>query len=379
VFVDIDEGNWCEGLTVYCADYHYKELEGDGGDRDYRRTLLKNYAAYIKDPSQDFPLSEFLSRHSGATRAVGYGKSMMVFHMVDQIIGRENFLKGIRKVAADHHYVKASWSDFMMAFAEAGDRDLSGFQEQWLAWTGAPTLNLEAVEFKDDQVVFTLNQDEPAYTLEVPVVLTTKATTEEHFVVLDQASQEFTIEAEGAEKLAVDPDCHLFRRLHSEEIEPTISQVLADEAPAFIVQDATPDMVTAARNFAADFSEKDEFPFHEDGTLPSGGHASIVINPGGALLKQFAPNDLVISGTTLFLEGKRYSLKEFDLVFAGQDPGDPEVTDLVILSDSTHRLEALARRVGHYGKYSWLLLPVGQGKVLRGNWATGDSPLMAVK
>jgi aminopeptidase N len=379
VFVDIDEGNWCEGLTVYCADYHYKELEGDGGDRDYRRTLLKNYAAYIKDPSQDFPLSEFLSRHSGATRAVGYGKSMMVFHMVDQIIGRENFLKGIRKVAADHHYVKASWSDFMMAFAEAGDRDLSGFQEQWLAWTGAPTLNLEAVEFKDDQVVFTLNQDEPAYTLEVPVVLTTKATTEEHFVVLDQASQEFTIEAEGAEKLAVDPDCHLFRRLHSEEIEPTISQVLADEAPAFIVQDATPDMVTAARNFAADFSEKDEFPFHEDGTLPSGGHASIVINPGGALLKQFAPNDLVISGTTLFLEGKRYSLKEFDLVFAGQDPGDPEVTDLVILSTSPQRLEALSRRVVHYGKYSWLLFPVGQGKVLRGNWAAGDSPLMAVR
>ena len=31
VFVDTDEGNWCEGLTVYCADYHYKELESRRG------------------------------------------------------------------------------------------------------------------------------------------------------------------------------------------------------------------------------------------------------------------------------------------------------------------------------------------------------------
>ena len=97
VFVDTAEGNWCEGLTVYCADYHYKELESPDAAREYRRTLLKDYAAYTRDRQQDFPLSEFLSRHSGATRAVGYGKSMMVFHMVDRLIGRENFLAGIAR------------------------------------------------------------------------------------------------------------------------------------------------------------------------------------------------------------------------------------------------------------------------------------------
>jgi aminopeptidase N len=379
VFVDMDEGNWCEGLTVYCADYHYKALESDDASREYRRTLLKNYAAYVKDPSQDFPLSEFMSRHSGATRAVGYGKSMMVFHMADRAIGRENFLAGLRQVAAEHHYTKASWSDFMTAFAEAGNRDLASFQEQWLTRTGAPVLTLDEVDFREDEVVFTLGQDEPTYTLEIPVVLTTATGTEEHVVVLDRPSRVFTIKTGGVVKLAVDPDCHLFRRLHSAEIEPTISQVLADDDPAFVIQGAAPDMTAAARKFAAEFSEKEEFPFQEDGALPNGGHASIVINPEDTLLKQIAPTNLVVSGTTLFLAGKRYSLKEYDLVFAAWDPDDSEVTDLVILSDSTHRLEALARRVGHYGKYSWLLLPVGQGKVLRGNWATGDSPLMAVK
>jgi hypothetical protein len=49
----------------------------------------------------------------------------------------------------------------------------------------------------------------------------------------------------------------------------------------------------------------------------------------------------------------------------------------VVLSDSVRRLEVLAGRIGHYGKYSWLLLPKGQGRVLRGNWPVGDSPLIA--
>ena len=95
VFVDLAEGNWCEGLTVYCADYHYKELESPVAAREYRRNLLKDYAAYVRN-GNDFPLNEFESRHSGATRAVGYGKSMMVFHMVDRMIGREKFLAALR-------------------------------------------------------------------------------------------------------------------------------------------------------------------------------------------------------------------------------------------------------------------------------------------
>jgi len=379
VFVDTDQGNWCEGLTVYCADYHYKELESDDAAHDYRRTLLKNYAAYVKEPSSDFPLSEFLSRHSGATRAVGYGKSMMVFHMANRAIGRDNFLAGLRQVAADHNYTKANWSDFMAAFSKAGNIDLTQFQEQWLDWTGAPMLDLGQIEFQDDKVVFTLSQGQAAYSLEVPVVVSTKDGAEEHLLVLDTSSSEFEIEAPGITGLSVDPDCHLFRHLHPEEIEPTISQILGEENPGFVTEGAAPDMAAAARKFAAEFSEKEEFPFSEDGTIPGDCRASVVINPGSALLKKYLPQELVVSGTTMFLAGKRYSMKEYDLVFAAQDPNDPELTHLVIVCDSTHRLEALARRVGHYGKYSWLLLPTGQGRPLRGNWLGGASPLTAAR
>ena len=77
------------------------------------------------------------------------------------------------------------------------------------------------------------------------------------------------------------------------------------------------------------------------------------------------------------LEGTRYSLDQYDLVYAAANPSQLDVTDLVVLCGSPERLAALGGRLGHYGKYSWLLLPVGQGRVLRGNWATATSPLAA--
>ena len=381
VFVDIEEGNWCEGLTVYCADYHYKELESAEQARQYRRTLLKDYAAYTRDPANDFPLSQFLSRHSGATRAVGYGKSMMVFHMIEHMIGREAFLQGLRKVAAEHRFAKAAWSDFFAAFEQTSGQDLGFFQEQWLRRAGAPKLNLENVVFADGEVRFDLVQDEPVYDLRVPVVASGGGEKQETTVRLQKARQSYTVKMDGVKEVAIDPDCQVFRRLHDEEIEPTMSRVLAEENPTLLLDGAPGMMAAAARRFAADFTEKDDYPVVEDGTPPgddgTGVRTNLVINPGSALLKQYTNEELMVSGETVFLGGKRYSLKNVDLVFCARNPHDPTVSDLVVLSRSPQRLGGLARRLGHYGKYSYLVFPAGQGKVEKGNWEPGASPLVS--
>jgi len=379
VFVDTEEGNWCEGLTVYCADYHYKELESAAAARDYRRNTLKEYAAYVKDPAHDFPLREFRSRHSGATRAVGYGKSMFVFHMVDQMIGRDNFLNSLRAVAADHQYTAAAWSDFMAMFADAGQRDLDAFQAQWLNRTGAPTLSLGEVDFGKDKVELEIRQTEPVYELDIPVVVTMDGRDEQHTVHLDSAAHRFVIEGRGIDAVAVDPDYHLFRRLHPQEIEATVSQVLAEPAPVFVMGPATAAMQTAGRAFASGFAEDDSARVISDGRISANGHANILLNPDAALLKRLAPAELKLAGQMIFLGGKRYARDEFDLVFAAPDPDDGTVTHLVVLCGSPERLEGLATRVSHYGKYSWLLLPVGSGRPERGNWTPGASPLTAAE
>lgn len=374
IFVDPAEGNWCEGLTTWCADYHYKELEGAAAAREYRRNLLKEYAAYVADPAKDFPLSEFRSRHSGATRAVGYGKSMMVFHMADRLVGREKFLAALREVAAAHRFRAAGWSDFLGAFG-LGD----AFAGQWLARAGAPSLALADVRFEPQQVSFRLRQAAPAYDLAVPVVVTGPGgAVSEHVVTLAGAEAAFTLPVAGAVRLAVDPDCHLFRRLDPAEIEPTISQVFGADRHAFVVDKPDGPLAGAALAFARAFAESDSAAVSE-APAPTDGRAAVLLNPGAALLAAYPAPGLTVSGRTFFLEGRRYSLDTTDLVYAAADPNRPGATALVVLCGSAARLPGLADRISHYGKYSWLALPAGQGRPERGNWPAGASPLLAVR
>ncbi len=379
VFVDPAEGNWCEGLTVYCADYHYKELESAEAAREYRRNLLKDYASYVKDPAKDFPLREFVSRHSGATRAVGYGKSMMVFHMIDRMVGHEAFLVALQQVAAEHKYLPAAWSDFLAAFSSAGAVDLGYFEEQWLQRTGAPTLSLRNVEFKADEVSCELLQTEPAYTLIVPLVITTPGGDQEFSVEMRGLRTEVTLPVKGARRLAVDPDCHLFRHLDPAEIEATLRQVFATDEATFSTGDHDPLLVAAAKDFAESFTEEKNPVFQADGAIPGQEGTGVLINPGPALRDRLLPTGLYVSGKTVVLNGKRYSLEKFDLAYVVVDPDHEDRTLLVVFCASPQRLAALANRLSHYGKYSWLLLPAGGGRVVRGNWPTGSSPLVAEK
>jgi hypothetical protein len=236
---------------------------------------------------------------------------------------------------------------------------------------------VDEVKRAGDKVTFQLWQESPTYILDVPVVATTPAGDVRQTVRLDAQRGNFTIVAPGATRLGIDPDYDLFRRLHREEIEPTLSQVLAVEAPLFILPpDAAQE--AAATGFAEAFAEID--PPAILSALPAdvdfdGAVAAVVLNPGPEVLAQYVPAGLQITGDLVFLEGKRYSLKEYDLVFAARNPGHPSITDLVVISRSPDRLPRLGERLGHYGKYSWLLLPAAAGQAVRGNWSPAGNPL----
>ncbi len=380
VFVDASEGNWCEGLTVWCADYLYELQESDAAAREYRRNQLKDYAAYVGGhPERDFPLSEFKARHSGATRAVGYGKSMAVWHMLEQELGRDAVLAAIRQVYGDFRGRPAAWSDFFAALEANSGRDLDAFRRQWLERTGAPELTLDDVHRDGDQLRLTLRQPHPAYDLLVPVTIeTTSGTVSEqlrHTVRLTDTAQVFSFEAPGAVAVAVDPRYDLFRHLHPQEIEPTLSQVLAAEQHVFVAPAQGAMVQHATREFAEGFCECDDPDVRTDGA-PDPAAVNVLVNPAPEVLAARLPAGLEVHGDLVFLEGLRHGLADHDLVFAAPAPGGG--TDLVVLSRDAKRLGALGSRLGHYGKYSWLLFPAGPGRVERGNWSPADNPLSVV-
>ena len=115
VWVDENGGNWSEGLTTYVSDYLYKERQSEEEGRDYRLQAIRNYTTLVP-PDQDFPLSRFISRTDPVTKAVGYDKGAMVFHMLRRAIGEEPFWGALRDIFRERQFQPTSWKDLQLAF-----------------------------------------------------------------------------------------------------------------------------------------------------------------------------------------------------------------------------------------------------------------------
>lgn len=229
VEVDWRDGNWCEGLVTYLADYLLKERRSPGEARDYRQQLLIDYASLVT-PAADFPLSAFASRNDPASRAIGYGKGAMVFHMVRSLIGDAAFFGALRQVCRDHLYRSASWGDLVRAFSRSSGRDLSPFLEQWLDRPGGPRLSLAGVTSRREAggwiVSGTIVQAPPLFELGLPLGLETAGAPVQSVIPIAGERTRFTISAATAPKrLLLDPEVEVFRILAGAEIPATVNSI----------------------------------------------------------------------------------------------------------------------------------------------------------
>ena len=175
VYVDRSKGNWCEGLTAYLADHMVQEQRGVAAS--YRQETLQKYADYVAR-SKDFALASFHERHSAATEAVGYGKALMVFHMIRRDIGDEAFAGALRAFYGEWRFRRASWADLRRAFEKASGKSLAGWLDAWVQRVGAPTLKLGETKAEKSaagwRLTGTLRQTQPqdAFPLSIPVAIT---------------------------------------------------------------------------------------------------------------------------------------------------------------------------------------------------------------
>ncbi|MDH3998706.1 MAG: M1 family aminopeptidase, partial [Desulfuromonadales bacterium] len=161
--VDYGAGNWGEGLATYVADYLLKERADVSEALEYRRKLLRDYAALVA-PGDDFPLVDFRSRASRSEQAVGYGKAAFVFHMLRQLIGDEAFWAGLKQAATQGKGKTYRWDDLQRHFQSVTEVELTDFFAQWLQRSGAPRLSLSDVTALETeagwQVSGTLRQEQ---------------------------------------------------------------------------------------------------------------------------------------------------------------------------------------------------------------------------
>jgi hypothetical protein len=381
VFIDYSQGNWCEGLTVYCADYLLKKKTVPGGDVDYRRQTNRDYASYVKKLN-DFPLSEFRSRYNPASRAVGYGKTMMVFHQLQRRIGEEKFFKSLRRLMTDYRFKKAAWEDVLWIFEEESGIILDNFYELWVERAGAPVLRLENVNVARDGEEFTVSfeivQVGDLYELDVPVLIKAEDGEFLKSLKVNGTREKFKVSLDAKPvHLEVDPEHHLFRRLYPEEIPPSIAKVFGSEKQLIVlpvgvdeekkkIYRAAAEMINRTKTGVIKLASEIKREELNDFSLILLGEAS-----GVPLFEDY----LSFVHRNAPWEKDQVEKDNAGSVVVYNHPSNDEYGVMVIGGNSKSDILSIVRKIPHYGKYSYLLFH-GETNVARGIWEIESSPLI---
>lgn len=377
VLVDYEHGNWSEGLATYVADYLYRERASPKAAREYRRNILRDYATLVP-PGEGFPLRAFTSRDSPASRAIGYGKSAMVFHMVRQRIGDRAFWDALRAVAHDKMFQRASWTDFRDAFARRGSTDLTAFFQQWVDRPGAPVLALEGVHLQPEDsgwvATGTLVQDRPFFDLRVPVALDTGNGTVPTRVPLRDATSRFRLTStDPPEAVAVDPDVNLFRRLAPEELPPTVNAVRGSTALRVVEAGGLDEETRAACRVLLEGMGLTDAPVSSEGQVPAGGDVLYLGWPKDPAALPPLPDGFAAGTGGFTVEGTRYDAPGDALFLVARRASAPDRVVAVFHPLSAAAARAAAPKIAHYGKYSYLAFQDGRNRA-KGTWPVTRSP-----
>ncbi|NNE43642.1 MAG: hypothetical protein HKN12_05500 [Gemmatimonadetes bacterium] len=377
VYLRRGEGNWCEGLTTHGADYAAKEREDPNAARDYRRSTLQSYRDFALAGGKDFPLRGFRERDSAATQAVGYGKTLMVFHMLQRRLGADMFDASLERFFREQRFRRAGWDELRAAFEAESGEDLVPFFAQWVDRAGAPAWRLEDVKLGREgggpyQVHGVLVQDAPAYDVTLPLLVTNEDGAHlRHEVRCTGERTPFRVDVRFTpDRVSADPDFETFRRLHPEESPAALSAVLGAPAVRIVIGN---EVSGTMRSTLLEIAEE----WGRDSAVV------VVEEPAGhGELPDFA------GGTWFFGEGHAAHEREALLgavhlhgsgtvVAAAREaaPGGTELRPLgFFLPDDPESAPSVARKIHHYSKYSWLVFD-GDRNTDKSFWEPGLSPL----
>ena len=391
VYVDYASGNWAEGLTSYLADHLIKEQRGQGAE--YRRGALQKYTDYVRH-RQEFPLSAFRSRHSAVSEAVGYGKTLMLFHMLRRQLGDAAFTQGLQTLYRQQRYRATGFADVAAVFSDVAGQSLQAFFDQWVERSGAPSLRITQARVgragEGHLLTARIEQTQPgaAYSLRVPVAVQLEGETAAWQTELLMDNKELKLELElpaAPLRLAIDPEFDLFRRLDRREIPPAISQAMGAERVMMVLPAAAPPPLRkayAALAAAWQAGDPDKYSIAMDADLEQlpddravwlfGWDNRFRTQPVRAL-RDYAVSD---AGDTVTIAGSPLSRTRHAVVVMARHPANPEQALGWLAADEPAALAGLGRKLPHYGRYSYLAFtgtePVN---VLKGQWPVVDSPL----
>ncbi|QTR45691.1 hypothetical protein J9253_17055 [Thiothrix litoralis] len=380
VYVDASQGNWSEGLTAYLADQRIKQQMGEG--TEYRRSTLQKYATFVGSQN-DFPLTNFRSRHDETTQAIGYGKSLMLFHMLRQQVGEAAFFKGLKAFYQEYRFRPATFGNLLDSLHAD-----QAFRQVWLESTGAPRLSIQSHTLTPQgtgyrlQLTLQQTQSGKAYPLAIPahIRFADKHPAQVETLSMTQATQTFELSLPAAPaQLALDPDFDLFRLPDAAEMPATIGVLYGKETKTYVLSRKTDEAMQVAWESWLDALKARDPTLrvqYDDAPLPDTGTVILLGGDNAALqgLLERAKQPFNMTDAAFTLNSVNYTCGLHTLALglrAGQQ-------NIVLLdASSPDGLDKMLAKLPHYGKYSYLVFNSATGEnVAKGQWEVTDSPLV---
>jgi len=392
VYVDFETGNWCEGLTAYMADHLFAEQRGEGAT--YRRATLKKYTDMVS-AGEDFPLSEFGSRQSAASEAVGYGKSLMLFHMARRAVGNEGFLAALSHFDREHRFSRASFSDLAVAFSDETGGDWIPFVEEWVSRTGAPEIEIREARVEEGapgeapwRVAVHLRQvqEVDSFPITVPVAVTIEGQAEPVWAASGSCGRDCIVEVPCPAKplrVDVDPAFDVMRRLDPLEVPPALSTIFGADDPLFVLPSAASDEEAEMwRQLAAGWARPEEPRMILDSDLDALPDVPTWVlgwsnRFAGEIVARVANQGVRVETEMVKLADDSLSRADNSLVLVARAAGRPEMAVGWIAAAPIAAIPGLARKLPHYTRYSYLGFRGEEPEnTLKGMWRPLTSPMV---
>ena len=367
VLVDSRQGNWCEGLVTYMADQLLEERKGGTAARDYRLRLLSDFSLLV--PAElDFPLTGFSSRVDPASRAIGYGKGAMLWHMLRRRVGDEAFFAALKEVFRTRRFQSASWQDFGQALTRSSGQELGPFLASWLEQKGGPHLSLVDVRRQrqggDWLVTGRVKQTSPLFPLMVPLRLETADGHIDQTLPVKGGQTDFQfLTAAEPRRLLLDPDVDLFRLLPAGQLPANVNRLKGSRRLlAVTTHGCGPDAAVLGRLLATLGQERVTVISEEE--LAKGGsrdHDLIFCGlPQGAAALFDLPPGLELGRNSFNVAGVCYSGAPDMLFLVSRQRPAPGLVAALLLPLSSEAAESALPKITHYGNFDTLVFSGGK-------------------
>lgn len=383
VLVDFASGNWCEGLTSYAADYLIQEQTSPDAAMAYRRQALRNYASLVS-PAADFPLSHFRSRTDPVTKAVGYDKACMVFHMLRREVGDAAFWEALRNFYRQFLFKRAAWKDLQERFEQHAGRSLDRFFRQWVDRRGAPQMKLATIRRVADsrgyRTIGRLVQEKPYYDVTLELTLDTEDGPVGQAVRLSDRQAEFEIASRTRpHALTADRDYHLFRRLTPQEMPPTVNTLKGSASVVLVIADRLGRLGRpTARHFARAMGINPIRTLRETEFSPAdvaGNDLLFIGLPENPQALHLLPRDLALAPTAFEIGQQPFGQPADVLFLVARHPDHSETIVSLLHPLSADAADQASLKIPHYGRYSYLAFSNGDNRV-KGTWEVNTSPMI---